>query len=166
MNHPDAPTARITTPSRNRKKKRILFLCTHNSCRSQMAEGIVKHLLGDRFEASSAGTEPTRVHPLAVQVLSEIGIDISRQVSKHLSAFDGQSFDFVVTLCGDAHKRCPLFLEGDRRIHMGFPDPSRASGSDDEVLAHFRSVRDEIRNTLLEWLGSGKEITSSGGTAK
>lgn len=149
----------------NRGKKRILFVCTHNACRSPMAEGIVNHLLGDRFEAFSAGTEPARVHPLAVRVMSEIGIDISGHVSKHLSAFDGQTFDSVITLCGDPRESCPFVPGAARRIHIGFPDPSTATGTPEEILARFREVRDEIKSTLLTWAASGKLTTSAGGSS-
>ena len=108
-------------------KKRILFLCTHNSCRSQMAEGLVNHYLGDRFQAFSAGTEATRVNPLAIRVLAELGIDISHHSSKVLDEFAGQPFDHVITLCGDANEKCPLFFGGVQRVHIGFDDPSRLS---------------------------------------
>jgi len=129
-------------------KKRVLFLCTHNSCRSQMAEGLINHFLGDRFEAHSAGTEATRVNPLAARVLQELGIDISHHRSKTLDEFSGQHFDHVVTLCGDANEKCPLFFGGVKRVHIGFDDPSRLAGSEDEVLPEYRRVRDEIRERL------------------
>jgi arsenate reductase len=134
------------------KMKKILFLCTHNSCRSQMAEGLVNHFLGDRFRAFSAGTEATRVNPLAIKVLAELGIDISGHRSKALDVFAGESFDFVVSLCGDANENCPLFFGGVRRVHLGFDDPSRLPGSEEEVLPEFRRVRDEIRQKLTEFL--------------
>lgn len=137
-------------------KQRILFLCTHNSCRSQMAEGLVNHYLGDRFQAFSAGTEATRVNPLASQVLAELGIDISHHSSKILTDFDGQPFDYVITLCGDANEKCPLFFGGVERIHMGFSDPSKATGTDEEVLQEFRRVRDEIKTKLLEFFNPDK----------
>lgn len=133
-------------------KQKVLFLCTHNSCRSQMAEGIVNHDLGDRFEAYSAGTEATGVNPMAAQVLAEIGIDISSHYSKTLDQFEGERFDHVVTLCGSANEQCPLFFAGVRRVHIGFDDPSRGSGSPEEVLADFRRVRDEIRTRLTAYL--------------
>ncbi|MBU5611371.1 arsenate reductase ArsC [Geomonas azotofigens] len=136
-------------------KKKILFLCTHNSCRSQMAEGLANHLLGDRFEARSAGTEATRVNPLAIKVLAEIGIDISGHRSKTLDEFDGESFDYVVTLCGDANDKCPLYIGGTQRDHRGFDDPSRCVGSEQEVLSEFRRVRDEIKSWILEYFGGG-----------
>lgn len=130
-------------------KQRILFLCTHNSCRSQMAEGLVNHYMGDRFEAFSAGTEATSVNPMAIAILSEIGIDISRHHSKTMDQFSGESFDYVVTLCGDANEKCPLFFGGVERIHMGFYDPSKAIGTEEEVMAEFRKVRDEIKTAML-----------------
>lgn len=133
-------------------KQRVLFLCTHNSCRSQMAEGLVNHDLGDRFEAFSAGTEATRVNPLAALVLIEVGIDISRHYSKTIDEFAGQSFDHVITLCGDASEKCPLFFGGVKRVHIGFDDPSRCTGSPRDVMAEFRRVRDEIRKKLAEYL--------------
>jgi arsenate reductase len=117
-----------------------------------MAEGLVNHFLGDRFEAFSAGTEATRVNPLAIRVLTELGIDISHHYSKTITTFDGQQFDHVITLCGSANEQCPLFFGGVTRVHIGFDDPSRLSGSDDEVLPEFRRVRDEIREKLTEYL--------------
>ena len=133
-------------------KQRILFLCTHNSCRSQMAEGLVNYFLGDRFEAFSAGTEKTQVKPLAAKVLEELGIDTSQLYSKTLTAFDNESFDHVITLCGDANEKCPLFFGGVKRVHIGFDDPSRLPGSDEEVLPEYRRVRDEIRARLTAYL--------------
>jgi arsenate reductase (thioredoxin) len=140
-------------------KKKVLFLCTHNSCRSQMAEGLVNHYLGDRFMAFSAGTEATRVNPLAVRVLAELGIDISGHRSKTLDEFAGEQFDYVITLCGDANERCPLFFGGVRRVHIGFDDPSRLGGSPDEVLPEFRRVRDEIRERLTAYLQESEHQT-------
>ena len=133
-------------------KQRILFLCTHNSCRSQMAEGLINHDLGDRFQAFSAGTEATRVNPLASQVLAELGIDISSHRSKTLDEFAGEQFDYVITLCGSANEQCPLFVGGVERIHIGFDDPSRLPGTPEEVLPEFRRVRDEIRHKLTDFL--------------
>ena len=133
-------------------KKQVLFLCTHNSCRSQMAEGLINHFLGDRFQAYSAGTEATRVNPLAIRVLSELGIDISRHFSKTIAEFYGQHFDHVITLCGSANEQCPLFFGGVNRIHIGFYDPSCVSGSEEEVLLEFRRVRDELQQKLIDYL--------------
>lgn len=134
-------------------KKRVLFLCTHNSCRSQMAEAIANHYLGARCQAFSAGTEATRVNPLAVQVLAELGIDTSPLKSKTMEAFAGQTFDHVITLCGDANEKCPLFFGGVERIHHGFRDPSRLSGSEEDLLPAFRQVRDEIKGWIIDYFG-------------
>lgn len=140
------------------KKKRVLFLCTHNSCRSQMAEGLANHFLGDRVEAYSAGTEATRVNPLAAKVMAELGIDLSGHRSKILDEFAGQPFDYVITLCGDANEKCPLFFGGVKRRHIGFEDPSRLPGSEEKVLPEYRRVRDEIRITLCDFFE--KEVSS------
>jgi arsenate reductase len=118
-----------------------------------MAEGIVNHDLGDRFQAFSAGTEATLVNPLAVQVMAELGIDISGQHSKTVDEFAGRRFDHVITLCGDANEKCPLFFGGVERIHMGFTDPSKARGNDEAMLQEFRRVRDEIKERVLEYFG-------------
>lgn len=135
-------------------KRRILFLCTHNSCRSQMAEGLANHVLSESFQAFSAGTEATQVNPLAIKVLAELGIDISGQRSKTLDEFEGQPFDYVVTLCGDANEKCPLFFGGVQRIHQGFDDPSQLKGSEDELAPEFRRVRNEIRKWIVFHFGS------------
>ncbi len=138
-------------------KQRILFLCTHNSCRSQMAEGLANHFLGSRFQAFSAGTEATRVNPLAIRVLTELGIDTSRHYSKTMEEYAGQTFDHVVTLCGDANEKCPLFFGGIERSHRGFDDPSRLSGSEEDVLPEFRRVRDEIKAWIIDYFGAANE---------
>ena len=132
--------------------KKVLLLCTHTSCRSQMAEGLVNHYLGDRYQAFSAGTEATRVNPLAARVLTELGIDISTHRSKTMDEFADENFDHVITLCGDANEKCPLFFGGVKRTHLGFDDPSRLKGSAEEVLPEYRRVRDEIRLKLTEYL--------------
>jgi arsenate reductase len=121
-----------------------------------MAEGIVNHVLGDRFRAYSAGTEATMVNPRAITVLREIGIDISSHRSKTLDEFAGKRFDYVITLCGDANERCPLFLGGVERMHMGFDDPSRATGTEEEIMVEFRRVRDEIKARMKEFLPGGR----------
>jgi arsenate reductase (thioredoxin) len=136
-------------------RSRILFLCTHNSARSQMAEGLLKHLAGDRFEAMSAGTEATRVRPLAVRAMEEIGIDISGQESKTLERYLQEPFDHVITVCDDANEACPFFPGAQRRLHWSFEDPSRAEGSEEERLAVFRSVRDRIRDRVQAELVDG-----------
>jgi len=134
-------------------KKKVLFLCTANSCRSQMAEGIANHFLGDRLEAVSAGTEASFVNPRAIAVLKEIGIDISQHRSKNLDEFAEQDFEYVITLCGDANEKCPLFFGGVQRTHLGFSDPAKATGGEEEILTEFRMVRDEIKNTLIDFFG-------------
>jgi arsenate reductase len=137
-------------------KKRVLFICTSNSARSQMAEALVNHDLGSRFEASSAGTDPKTPHPLAIRVLAEIGIDHSLARSKSMDEFAGQAFDFVITLCDSANETCPLFFGGVRRVHLGFDDPARAEGTGEEKLAVFRRVRDEIRTRVEAFLTKGE----------
>ena len=125
----------------------VLFLCTHNSSRSQMAEGLLRAHGGTRFAVSSAGTHPRRVHPLAIRAMREIGIDMSEAAGYHakgLDEFAGQQFDLVVTVCDEAAEECPYFPGAHRQVHWGFPDPSAASGTDGERLAVFRAVRDAI----------------------
>jgi len=138
-------------------KQRILFLCTHNSCRSQMAEALANHYLSDWCQAFSAGTEATRVNPKAALVLDELGINSSKLYSKTIDAFSGQNFDHVVTLCGDANEKCPLFFGGVQRLHYGFDDPSRLPGGEEEVLPEFRRVRDEIQTWIMEYFGGAHE---------
>jgi len=138
--------------------KKVLFLCTGNSCRSQMAEGLVNHYLGDEWRAYSAGTDPAGyVHPLAVRAMSELGIDISRQRSKSTDEFRETQFDLVVTVCDSAAENCPVWLGNGHRTHIGFEDLAQAAGSDEERLAVFRRVRDEIRREILNFLVSGKQ---------
>ena len=129
-------------------KRRVLFLCTHNSARSQMAEALLRHLAGDRFEAYSAGTEATHVRPLAVRAMAELGIDISGQHSKTLNRYLEEPFDAVITVCDQANEACPVFFGARERLHWSFPDPSQATGSEDEQLAVYRSVRDAIRERI------------------
>ncbi|HEV2488299.1 MAG TPA: arsenate reductase ArsC [Candidatus Acidoferrales bacterium] len=130
------------------KKLRVLILCTGNSARSQMAEGLLRHDSGDRFEVSSAGTNPKPVRPEAVVVMREIGIDISAQRSKHVDDFAGQSFDYVLTVCVHAMEHCPLFPAATRMIHRDFPDPAALDAPAAERLALFRRVRDNLRAFL------------------
>jgi arsenate reductase len=126
-------------------KRRVLFLCTHNSARSQMAEGLLRHLAGDRFEAHSAGTEAALVRPLAIRAMGELGIDISGQESKTLARYLGVPFDEVITVSDAANEACPAFPGAARRLHWSFEDPSTATGTEDERLATYRRVRDAIR---------------------
>jgi arsenate reductase (thioredoxin) len=128
------------------EKSRVLFLCTHNSARSQMAEGLLRHLAGDRFEAMSAGTEATRVRPLAIRAMDEMGIDISKQQSKTLNRYLQERFDYVITVCDDANEACPFFPGAQSRLHSSFEDPSKAEGSEEERLEVFRRVRDGIKD--------------------
>jgi arsenate reductase (thioredoxin) len=129
-------------------KKRVLILCTGNSARSQMAEGLLGHDAGDRFEVESAGTRPGRVRPEAIAVMNELGIDISNHRSKHVDEFQDQSFDYVLTVCDSAKESCPTFPNQSKRIHMAFEDPAAFQGTEQERLAFFRRVRDEIRDYL------------------
>jgi arsenate reductase len=131
--------------------KRVLFLCTGNSCRSQMADGIVNHDFAGKIEAVSAGTAPHGLNPKAVEVMSEIGIDISGNSSDHLDQFQGKEYDYVISLCGDADEKCPAFFGGVRRLHMPFDDPPRATGTEEEVMAVYRRVRDEIRQQMNDF---------------
>jgi arsenate reductase (thioredoxin) len=133
-------------------RKRVLFLCTGNSARSQLAEAIVNDQMSDEWEAASAGTRPSGyVHPKAVQALQEIGIEHQGR-SQSTDEFRDVSFDLVVTVCDDAAENCPVWLGQGKRVHLGFPDPAKASGSDEEVLAIFRRVRDDIARRVPELL--------------
>ena len=142
---------------------KLLFLCTGNSCRSQMAEGWARYLRGDLLEPYSAGLEVHGLNPLAVKVMAEAGVDISHQRSKLLSDLEGVDFDYVVTVCSDAHESCPVFSGRARVVHHGFDDPPRlavGAGSLEEALVHYRRVRDEIRDyitTLASALAAGEE---------
>lgn len=130
---------------------RILVLCTGNSCRSQMAEGLLRHYGGDKVEVFSAGLEPKGVHPLAIKVMAEIGIDISKQTSKHVNEFVGQKFDYVITVCDNAAVNCPTFPGDAVRLHWPFDDPAGAVGTEEEVIGFFRCVRDRIGKQTLTW---------------
>ena len=134
-------------------KERVLILCTGNSARSQMAEGLLREMAGDRFDVYSAGSKPSVVNPLAIEAMHEIGIDISRHRSKHLDIFRAQPFDYVITVCDQAAETCPTFPGKATRLHWSFPDPALAQGSHDEKLAVFRDVRDRIQQTLADRLG-------------
>ena len=130
-------------------QKRVLFLCTGNSCRSQMAEGWARRFLGDLVEPHSAGTVPVGVDPRAVEVMREADVDISSQRSKHVSDFAGREFDYVITLCDSAAETCPFFPARTRMLHHAFDDPAKATGGEEAVLSEFRRVRDEIRDYIL-----------------
>ncbi|MEW5807516.1 MAG: arsenate reductase ArsC [Acidobacteriota bacterium] len=138
-------------------KKKVLFLCTGNSARSQMAEGLLKHLASDRFEVFSAGTNPEAVHPMAIEAMIPIGIDISNHRSKSIREFLGQTFDFVITLCDSVKESCPVFPGQYRDIHWSLTDPSDAVGTDEEMLSVFAEIRDELRRRILNFIeGSGE----------
>lgn len=131
------------------KKLRVLFLCTGNSCRSQMAEGVLRRLAGDRFEVYSAGITPAaRVHPRAVAVMAERGIDLGGQYPKSVEEFAGQEFDYVITTCEGAREACPFFPGGGKRLHWPLPDPAAATGTEEEVRTAFRQVADEVEARL------------------
>ena len=129
-------------------KRRVLFLCTGNSARSQMAEGLLRHYGGERFDVHSAGTRPSHVNPFAVEAMRELGIDISTHWSKSVDEFTGQAFDYVITVCDRASEECPVFPAETRRVHWGFEDPAAVEGLDAEKLAVFRRVRDKIANRM------------------
>ena len=138
------------------EKPRVLFLCTHNSARSQKAEGLLRGLAEDRFEVHSAGTEATLVRPLAIRAMDEIGIDISGQESKTLDVYLDRPFDYVITVCDEANEACPFFPGAKNRLHWSFEDPSRAEGSENERLAIFRRVRDEISEHIERFYVVGR----------
>lgn len=139
--------------------KRVLFICTRNSSRSQMAEALVNHDLAGKYEAFSAGTEPSSVNPLAIAVMRDLGIDISHKRSKGLDEFAGQEFDYVITLCSQADEACPVFFGGTKKIHMGFADPTATAGSHEEKLAAFRKTRDLIRDQVIGFLDKQRETS-------
>ncbi len=134
------------------KKQRVLFVCTHNSARSQMAEGMLRAWAGDRFEVASAGTEVTRVRPEAIAVMTDMGIDISGHSSKSVTEFLGQPWDWVITVCDQARESCPVFPGAGRTAHWGFDDPSAAEGTEEERLAVFDRVAQEIAYRIRQFM--------------
>jgi arsenate reductase len=137
------------------ERKRILFLCTGNSARSQMAEGLLRHEAGDRFEVFSAGTHPSLVRPEAIAVMNEIGIDISGHRSKSVDEFTTQKLDTVITVCDNAKESCPVFPGGTRRLHWPFEDPALVQGTDEQRKDAFRKIRDRIHGRIMVFLGEG-----------
>ncbi len=133
------------------EKKRVLILCTGNSARSQMAEGLLRHDAGDRFDVESAGTKPGIVRPEAIAAMKELGIDISGHRSKHVDEFEGQKFDYVITVCDNAKESCPVFFGAAKRLHQSFDDPAALNGSEEERLALFRRVRGELRTYMADF---------------
>ena len=132
--------------------RKVLFLCTGNSCRSQMAEGWLRHLAGDRFVAQSAGLKPTAVNPFAIEVMREAGVDISAQQSKDAATLLGEHFNFVITVCGNAKESCPIFPGNALREHWPVEDPADAQGSREEKLAVFRATRDELEQRVRRFI--------------
>ena len=132
-------------------KKRVLVLCTGNSARSQMAEGLLRDLAGDRFEVFSAGTKPGRVRPEAIAAMRELGIDISGHRSKSVDEFAQQPLDYVITVCDNARESCPVYPASVQRIHWSFEDPAAVTGSEEERMKAFREIRDQIRARLIEF---------------
>ncbi|MEW6386354.1 MAG: arsenate reductase ArsC [Thermodesulfobacteriota bacterium] len=128
---------------------KVLFLCTENACRSQMAEGLVNYDLAGQVMAFSAGVRPSRVNPRAIQVMAELGIDISQHRSKSMDELAGERFDLVVTVCDRAAEQCPIFPGNTEVRHVGFPDPAKATGTEEEILTEFRRVRDDLRKRLV-----------------
>jgi len=135
---------------------KVLILCTGNSARSQMAEGLLRHLAGDRFAVRSAGTKPSFVRPEAVAVMQELGIDISGNRSKHVDEFAGEAFDYVLTVCDNAKQSCPIYPGHTNRLHHSFEDPAAVQGSEQERLAAFRQVRDQIKAYLATFPAGSK----------
>ena len=151
------PDLSNATGRENLNRARVLFLCTHNSARSQMAEAFLRALAGERFEVASAGIDATRVHPFAIQAMDEAGIDLAGRTSKSLDAFPDKSWDYVITVCDSANERCPLFPGRTIRSRWSFDDPSQATGSDEDRLETFRRVRDQIHARLRQWLENLEE---------
>ena len=136
----------------NQRRYRVLFLCTHNSARSQMAEGWLRHRHSHRFEAHSAGTEAAAIRPLAIRAMQEIGVDTSGQQSNMLDQYLHQPWDYVITVCDQANQACPVFPGGEHRLHWSVPDPSEARGSHEEQLAVYRQVRDQLRRCIDQFV--------------
>jgi arsenate reductase (thioredoxin) len=145
---------------------KVLFLCTENACRSQMAEGLINHDFKGEVQAFSAGVRATQVNPRAIQAMAEISINISGQRSKSMDEFREDHFDLAITLCDQAQRECPMFPGAARLIHMGFPDPAKAAGTEEEIMSEFRKVRDEIRQKMVSFLReeimAKKQAQSSG----
>lgn len=137
---------------RDLMKKKVLFICTHNSARSQMAEGLLSGFYGDKYEAYSAGIEPTEVNPYAIKAMAELGIDMSKHRPKNIKEFRGKSFDYVITVCDHAKKACPFF-PGTEILHKGFEDPIEFKGNENEIMEKIRQVRDEIKLWIEKTFG-------------
>ena len=155
----DATEASAPSNSRQVPRQRVLVLCTGNSARSQMAEGLLRSFARDRLEVFSAGTKPSLVRPEAVKVMAELGIDLSSHRSKHVAEFDGQSFDYVITVCDNANENCPVFPGRVQRLHWSFPDPAASQGTEPERLEAFRGVRDALATTILAFVAGRARTT-------
>lgn len=140
------------------KPLRILVLCTGNSCRSQIAEGFFRHYGGERVQVASAGLVPKGVNPRAIQVMKEVGIDLVQHTSDHLSKYIGQSFDYVITVCDNAAANCPVFPGAGTKLHWPFEDPADTTGTEEQVIASFRRIRDEIGIKVKNWLETSGEL--------
>src|SRR3712207_1076524 len=138
------------------QKPKVLFLCTHNSARSQMVEGLLRHLAGERLEVMSAGTVATQVRPLAVRAMEELGIDIFSHESTNMARYLGEPFDYVITVCDEANEACPFFPHAGERLHWSLADPAAAQGTEEERLEVYRSVRDRLRDHIEGELVNGK----------
>ncbi len=147
-------------------KRRVLILCTGNSARSQMAEGLLHHDAGELFDVYSAGVEKSFVRPLAMEAMRELGIDISGHRSKSVDEYLDQEFDYVITVCDNANERCPVFPGQTERIHWSFDDPAAAAGDEAAQLQAFRRVRDQIRRRLREWIASDEHFSAMGQPSK
>lgn len=138
------------------KRKRVLFLCTGNSARSQMAEGALRHFAGDRFEVASAGTHPVGLSPYAVEAMRELGIDISNHVSERVDQYLDQRFDYVITVCNQAQEACPIFPGASSMLHWSFEDPAKAEGAYEQRLIVFRKIRDEIAGRVRRFVSEAR----------
>ena len=136
------------------KKRKVLFLCTGNSARSQMAEGLLRWHGGRYFDAFSAGLEPKGINPYTIRVMQEIGYEMESHRSKNLSEYLGEHFSYLITVCNHADEKCPVFPGMGQRLHWGFEDPATFAGTDEEILAKFREIRNQIDNTILAWMSS------------
>ena len=137
----------------NENKQRVLFICTHNSARSQMAEGFLRELYGEKFDAYSAGTHPSRVSPYVIEVMQEKNIDLSHHTSKSIDQFREMEFDYVITVCDDARETCPVFPNGKVFLHKRFEDPTQGTGNEEDKRTLFRRVRDEINSWIVQTFG-------------
>ncbi|MEA3400744.1 MAG: arsenate reductase ArsC [Armatimonadota bacterium] len=146
---------------------KVLFLCTGNSCRSQMGEGFLREIGGDEFKVHSAGIEVAdEVHPLAVRAMAEVGIDISDQFPKSLDRYDDDHFDLLITVCDQAKQACPMFLGADQQVHWSLQDPVEATGTEEERMAVFRAVRDQIRRRVAHLIETGEALNDDGEPAR